>query len=73
LKQIRDPRSTGKQRIILNELGAPINGTSFSFWSANRAPASFIASATGENTALPSTSNNHLVTGIFLVFFGEFY
>ncbi|KAL7078945.1 hypothetical protein ACQ4LE_001650 [Meloidogyne hapla] len=64
LKQIRDPRCTGKQRIILNESGAPINGTSFSFWSANRAPAPLIASAIGENTTLPSTSNNHIVNGL---------
>lgn len=60
---LRDP-AKARQRIVLNESGAPINGA-FSFWSASKPPPSI----SNENvaTVTPSTSSIINGNGIFYI------
>lgn len=65
LQLLKDPTRTSKQRIVLNESGAPINGKKFSFWTASKQqPPTQNSASTEKSVLIPSTSNNAILNGI---------
>lgn len=56
IKLLRDSGGTTRQRIVLNEFGAPISGTSFSFWGATRSTVISNSTSTMASTITSSIS-----------------